>query len=178
MVPRGGQGTPEVDLQEATLIFTDNSLVTLNDWDLGQGPCVCMWVSTKLKKVLLADRPGVEQGASSVQGQLALTDPWEATFAKWHSACKGTQSKTNVLCCHCAHVPFTPGRPITLRLDMINTKRACLAYEKQMGVIVLSLKSLFTPETQTLQDRPPSGKGEPAHWKSLMKSVMTDDVAK
>lgn len=77
-----------------------------------------------------------------------------------------------------SNVPFAPGRPITLRLDMINTKGACLAYKKQMGVIVLSLKSLFTPETQTLQDRPPPGKGEPAHWKSLMKSVMTDDVAK
>lgn len=47
-----------------------------------------------------------------------------------------------------------------------------------MRVIVLSLKSLCTPETQTLQDRPLPDKGEPAHWKSLMKSVMTDDVAK
>lgn len=114
MVPREGQGIPEVHLQEATLIFTDNSLVALNDWDLGQGPCVCMWVSTKLKKVLLADRPGVEQGASSVQGQLALTDPWEAAFAKWHLVCKGIQSKTNVLHCHYTRVPFTPGCPFTL----------------------------------------------------------------
>ena len=110
MVPREGQGAPEVHLQEAPPHLYRKWLGCFKLPNPGPAPCVCMWVSTKLKKVLMEDKPGVEQGASSVQEQLSLTDPWEAAFAKWLLAYKGTQSKTKVLCCHWAGVPFTPGR--------------------------------------------------------------------
>lgn len=75
MVPREGQGTPEVHLQEAPLIFRENGLVALNCPNPGPAPGVCMWVSTKQKKVLLEDRPGVEQGVRSVQEQVLSNRP-------------------------------------------------------------------------------------------------------